>query len=245
MAMLLPTLPVPAVKLGATTVSVGTSEEPVRAVTLRLTQPFNITGHPAITMPCGLTNDGLPAGAQLVGMNTLDAALGRERHREHPSTPHSARSTLSRLGTPAGVYHRRIASCGPSSGASTGSRRTDTTATPPAVLEQWVEDVMRDSQAFFTPPPTSDFEFIAAGADPSGSGEAGHAAVSERATSRRIPRTTSSSRAGFQRRMSRRSASRRGRGRAVLVLPQWNSDAGRTHRPVAAAGAGSASRRCV
>ena len=69
--LLLPTLPVPAVKLGATTVSVGTSEQPVRAVTLRLTQPFNITGHPAITMPCGRTNDGLPVGAQLVGMDTL------------------------------------------------------------------------------------------------------------------------------------------------------------------------------
>jgi len=70
--LLLPTLPVPAVPLGATTVLVGSSEEPVRAITLRQTQPFNITGHPAITMPCGRTQDGLPAGAQLVGMQTLD-----------------------------------------------------------------------------------------------------------------------------------------------------------------------------
>jgi aspartyl-tRNA(Asn)/glutamyl-tRNA(Gln) amidotransferase subunit A len=70
--LLLPTLPVPAVKLGATTVAVGASEEPVRAITLRLTQPFNLTGHPAITMPCGRTQEGLPAGAQLVGMHTLD-----------------------------------------------------------------------------------------------------------------------------------------------------------------------------
>jgi aspartyl-tRNA(Asn)/glutamyl-tRNA(Gln) amidotransferase subunit A len=70
--LLLPTLPVPAVKLGAATVAVGTAEEPVRAITLRLTQPFNITGHPAITMPCGRTREGLPAGAQLVGMHTLD-----------------------------------------------------------------------------------------------------------------------------------------------------------------------------
>ena len=69
--LLLPTLPVPAVKLGAATVTIGTSEEPVRAITLRLTQPFNITGHPAITMPCGRTSEGLPAGAQLVGRETL------------------------------------------------------------------------------------------------------------------------------------------------------------------------------
>ncbi len=69
--LLLPTLPVPAVKLGAANVSIGTAEQPVRAVTLRLTQPFNITGHPAITMPCGRTHDGLPAGAQLVGMETV------------------------------------------------------------------------------------------------------------------------------------------------------------------------------
>ncbi len=69
--LLLPTLPVPAITIGAATVAVGKSEEPVRAITLRLTQPFNITGHPAITMPCGRTGSGLPAGAQLVGRETL------------------------------------------------------------------------------------------------------------------------------------------------------------------------------
>jgi aspartyl-tRNA(Asn)/glutamyl-tRNA(Gln) amidotransferase subunit A len=69
--LLLPTLPVPAVKLGASTVTVGTAEEPVRNITLRLTQPFNITGHPAITLPCGRTREGLPVGAQIVGTNTL------------------------------------------------------------------------------------------------------------------------------------------------------------------------------
>ena len=66
-ALLLPSLPVPATRLGAATVSVGGSEEPVRNITLRLTQLFNITGHPAISLPCGKTDEGLPVGLQLVG----------------------------------------------------------------------------------------------------------------------------------------------------------------------------------
>jgi aspartyl-tRNA(Asn)/glutamyl-tRNA(Gln) amidotransferase subunit A len=69
--LLLPTLPVPAVTLGAATVTVGASEEPVRNITLRLTQLFNISGHPAITLPCGRTREGLPVGAQLVAADTL------------------------------------------------------------------------------------------------------------------------------------------------------------------------------
>jgi Asp-tRNA(Asn)/Glu-tRNA(Gln) amidotransferase A subunit family amidase len=34
---------------------------------LRLTQLFNVTGHPAIAMPCGQGRDGLPRAIQLVG----------------------------------------------------------------------------------------------------------------------------------------------------------------------------------
>ena len=51
----------------AATVKIGGVEEPVRNIMLRLTQLFNVTGHPAITIPCGATTDGLPIGAQLVG----------------------------------------------------------------------------------------------------------------------------------------------------------------------------------
>ncbi len=39
---------------------------PLRPLTLRLTQLFNVTGHPAISIPCGEAGS-LPAGAQLIG----------------------------------------------------------------------------------------------------------------------------------------------------------------------------------
>ena len=66
-ALLLPTLPIPAPVLGATMVDVDGKQEPVRAVMLRLTQLFNITGHPAIALPAGTTADGWPVSMQLVG----------------------------------------------------------------------------------------------------------------------------------------------------------------------------------
>ena len=41
------------------------------------TMPFNMTGHPAISLPCGFGRDGLPIGLQLVGCFRSDAELLR------------------------------------------------------------------------------------------------------------------------------------------------------------------------
>lgn len=41
------------------------------------TMPFNMTGHPAISVPCGFGSDGLPIGLQLVGRFRADAELLR------------------------------------------------------------------------------------------------------------------------------------------------------------------------
>lgn len=66
-ALLLPALAIAAPPLGAASVTIGGVQEPVRAMMLRLTQLFNITGHPAIAVPCGTGADGLPRSIQLVG----------------------------------------------------------------------------------------------------------------------------------------------------------------------------------
>ncbi|HEY0875573.1 MAG TPA: amidase family protein, partial [Vicinamibacterales bacterium] len=74
-ALLLPSLSIPAPPLGATTVDIDGSPEPVRSAMLRLTQLFNLTGHPAIAMPAGRTPGGLPVGIQLAGRLNATAAL--------------------------------------------------------------------------------------------------------------------------------------------------------------------------
>jgi Asp-tRNAAsn/Glu-tRNAGln amidotransferase A subunit and related amidases len=66
-ALVLPTLPIAAPHSGAELTMIGGREEPVRALMLRLTQLFNITGHPAIAVPAGTTEDGWPLSIQLVG----------------------------------------------------------------------------------------------------------------------------------------------------------------------------------
>lgn len=66
-ALVLPTLPITAPTLGQAEIEVEPSSGslPVRGVMLKHTQLFNMTGHPAISLP--IASDTLPGGLQLVG----------------------------------------------------------------------------------------------------------------------------------------------------------------------------------
>ncbi len=67
-ALLLPTLPIVAPPIGMPEIAIDPSSDartPVRSAMLRQTQLFNLTGHPAISLPVEAA--GLPVGLQLVG----------------------------------------------------------------------------------------------------------------------------------------------------------------------------------
>jgi aspartyl-tRNA(Asn)/glutamyl-tRNA(Gln) amidotransferase subunit A len=72
-----PTEPITAPRIDEPLVSIGTLEEPKAAVVTRFTRLFNLTGHPAITVPCGFDRANLPVGLQLIARHRDEAALLR------------------------------------------------------------------------------------------------------------------------------------------------------------------------
>jgi aspartyl-tRNA(Asn)/glutamyl-tRNA(Gln) amidotransferase subunit A len=66
-AILTPTCPIVAPKLGQTTVTLGGRELPVGNALTCFTSLFNMTGNPAVSVPCGFDEGGLPIGLQIVG----------------------------------------------------------------------------------------------------------------------------------------------------------------------------------
>jgi aspartyl-tRNA(Asn)/glutamyl-tRNA(Gln) amidotransferase subunit A len=75
--LILPALAIEAPPIGAATVPIKGGVDPVRNAMLRCTQPFNLSGHPAISLPCGATGAGLPIGLQIVGHKGRTADLIR------------------------------------------------------------------------------------------------------------------------------------------------------------------------
>ncbi|MFN3973955.1 MAG: amidase [Dehalococcoidia bacterium] len=66
-ALLLPTCPITAPPIGAERVSVGGRSVEVRTALTRFVSPFNLTGVPALSVPCAYSHEGLPIGLQIVG----------------------------------------------------------------------------------------------------------------------------------------------------------------------------------
>jgi aspartyl-tRNA(Asn)/glutamyl-tRNA(Gln) amidotransferase subunit A len=76
-----PTMPVTASLPGQTEVSVDEEQIGVVRAMTQFNEVFNLTGNPAMTLPCGFTEAGLPVGLQIVG-----------RHFQEPLVLHVARA---------------------------------------------------------------------------------------------------------------------------------------------------------
>jgi aspartyl-tRNA(Asn)/glutamyl-tRNA(Gln) amidotransferase subunit A len=75
--LITPTTPNTAPRIGQSTVKLGGREEDVRLATTRLVRAMNLLGLPALSMPCGLSADGLPMGLQIVGPAFHEALILR------------------------------------------------------------------------------------------------------------------------------------------------------------------------
>ena len=97
-------------------------------------------------------------------------------------------------------------------------------ARPEDVIAAWVDDAMRDSDAFFTPPASSEFHFREASEDVRRTGEAGTLTFPSALTTPHPENNIVVAR-WFPAPGETITGPARGRGRAIVVLPQWNSDA--------------------
>jgi aspartyl-tRNA(Asn)/glutamyl-tRNA(Gln) amidotransferase subunit A len=74
------TTPTVAPAIGQAAVSIGGAEEDVRLASTRLVRAFNFAGIPAVSVPCGVSSDGLPIGLHIAGRAFDEATVLRVAH---------------------------------------------------------------------------------------------------------------------------------------------------------------------
>ena len=65
--LLAPATPITAPGIDERQTVLGDGPSDIRSALIRLTRPFNFSGHPACSVPCGFSSAGLPIGMQIVG----------------------------------------------------------------------------------------------------------------------------------------------------------------------------------
>ncbi len=89
-----PTTPITAPRIDEEKISIGGVEHNTRALLLRNNRPANLGGVPAISVPCGLTRQGLPAGLQLMAGVTDEPLLLEIAARFEQAAPLNVRPQL-------------------------------------------------------------------------------------------------------------------------------------------------------
>jgi aspartyl-tRNA(Asn)/glutamyl-tRNA(Gln) amidotransferase subunit A len=72
-----PTTPITAPRIGETTTKIGGELQNVRLATTRFVRAINLLGIPAVSIPCGRDQRGLPIGLQIVGKPFSEAVIMR------------------------------------------------------------------------------------------------------------------------------------------------------------------------
>ncbi len=86
-----PATAVPATKLGESVVTIDGEEEELFRILARISSPFDMTGLPALALPCGLTKRGLPVGLQIVGHPFAEDVVLQVGHAFEQATDWSKR----------------------------------------------------------------------------------------------------------------------------------------------------------
>lgn len=110
-ALITPTVRIPAPRIVGERITISPEAEPpgtpattgadengslaASRVLLTNTGPFNLTGMPALSLPCGFTAGGLPIGLQIAGRRWDEASVIRTGHAYEQATPwHTRRPAL-------------------------------------------------------------------------------------------------------------------------------------------------------
>ena len=86
-AVITPTLPATAVSADQQDIDYGGTVEDVTSSYVRTTAPFNLSGLPALSIPCGRDGTGLPIGLQIAGRPFDEATVLRVGAAYEASTP--------------------------------------------------------------------------------------------------------------------------------------------------------------
>jgi aspartyl-tRNA(Asn)/glutamyl-tRNA(Gln) amidotransferase subunit A len=84
--LITPTAPTAATPLAGDLVTGDEADPEVLAALIHFSGPFNLTGFPAVSIPCGFTPGGLPVGVQLVGRPWEEGPLLAAAHAYEEAT---------------------------------------------------------------------------------------------------------------------------------------------------------------
>lgn len=85
--LITPTTAITATPIDRETMTIDGKDIPVATLLSRFTRPFNMTGLPALSLPCGFTQAGLPVGMQIIGRPFGEPTVLRAGSAYEQSTP--------------------------------------------------------------------------------------------------------------------------------------------------------------